>query len=404
VLGLLATVTAVVAAIRPDLVSVWNAVASHVAAAVAVLAGVVAVVAYAWSTIQFRRLTRMVERRAVLPMHELARRYHAQLRYMETQTLSVSGQLKAPMWLEVGGSRSRQRTANALSYPQLVDEFRWFIDQVGLQLRARDHAAKIIICIDELDKIATSRAAEDFVNDIKSVFGVDGCYFLVAVSEDALAGFQLRSLSVRSTFDSAFDTIVEVGPFDLEHTRRLLISRLGRVPEPMMWLCHLFSGGLPRDLNRAVRALHEFAGRDAPSHLTDLARHLVEAEIAAISHDDPGIPGTGEAAEWVGLAGQLYASPGTSKRAESRRRLGADLLWAATVLQALADKPELIAGRMRDHYDPDGVRPESPVDVLAGIRQHLSGPAALVWPQLQALRESLGLSVAAADPAPVNRA
>jgi hypothetical protein len=198
-------------------------------------------------------------RRSDDPAEDRARYYLRTLRYQETTTSGWSGMLKATVGLEVGGSTSRQRTEQIRTHPELVNDFRDFLDFLALRLRSRTGgpAGRIVICIDELDKIATAEQAEQFINDIKTVFGVDGCFFIVAVSEDALTSFARRALAVRTTFDSAFDTIIQVRRFQLADTRRLLVQRVLRLPEPFVWLCHSLSGGLPRDLNRAVRLMYD---------------------------------------------------------------------------------------------------------------------------------------------------
>jgi hypothetical protein len=312
----------------------------------------------------------------------LARRYHAQLRYLETHTLTHTAGLKSSVGLEFGGSRSRQRAPVALSYPQLVDEFRRYLDEVGLYIRSVNADAKMVICIDELDKIATVEAAERFINDIKAVFGVDGCYFVVSVSEDALAGFAQRTLSVRGTFDSAFDTIVEVGPFDLDHTRRLLVGRLGRLPEPIVWLCHSFAGGLPRDVNRATRTIHDLTINADVRTVGDLARHLIADEASAAfptaEHFTPA-----DILDWLNRTARAHTAPDDRS---------AYVVWALTVLEALSAQPERTVEVMRHWYATTGPRQGSPIDRLARIRHRLAAPSPATWATLSAVRDELGLA------------
>ncbi|WP_207780816.1 hypothetical protein [Caulobacter radicis] len=59
-----------------------------------------------------------------------------------------------------------------------------------------------MIGIDELDKLKSSKEAEQFLNGVKSVFNIPGCYFLISVSEHALATFERRGLGFRDAFDS----------------------------------------------------------------------------------------------------------------------------------------------------------------------------------------------------------
>ena len=38
------------------------------------------------------------------------------------------------------------------------------------------------------------------------------CYYLISVSDDALAAYEMRGLPVRDAFDSAFDEVIHVLP------------------------------------------------------------------------------------------------------------------------------------------------------------------------------------------------
>lgn len=90
------------------------------------------------------------------------------------------------------------------------------------------------------------------------------CYYLISVSDDALAAYEMRGLPVRDAFDSAFDEVIHVRYLDLEGSLRLLKKRV-LMPDPFVWLCHCLSGGLPRDLIRAARHVVIAAGRKRAS-------------------------------------------------------------------------------------------------------------------------------------------
>ena len=80
-------------------------------------------------------------------------------------------------------------------------------------LRTRLEISGITIAIDELDKFADPVQAHEFVNEVKTVFGVNSCVFLVSVSDDALASFERRGIPVRDALDSAFAAMIAVAPF-----------------------------------------------------------------------------------------------------------------------------------------------------------------------------------------------
>ena len=212
-------------------------------------------------------------------VREEARRRLDGLRFVPTTTVTHNLTVKPPAVAEFGGSHALAQAAQVKTFPELVDEFRGFL----VFLTKHRPGARVVVCIDELDKIASAPEAERFLNDIKAIFGVRSCFFLVAVSDDALAKFSQRSLAVRTAFDSAFDNVVTVKRFELKDTRLLLVQRMSRLPEPFIWLCHVISGGLGRDLNRTVRELYDLYTARHDRDLDALARELVRLDLAAVT-------------------------------------------------------------------------------------------------------------------------
>ncbi len=134
-----------------------------------------------------------------------------------------------------------------------------------------------MIAIDELDKMESEDSAREFLNNVKGVFGVKGCYYLVSVSEDAMSAFERRGLPIRDVFDSSFDAIQRVGYLTLEESRTVLAGRLTGLPVPFQSLCHALSAGLPRDLIRVTRELVQ-RGEGEEASLGSLCGELVGAE------------------------------------------------------------------------------------------------------------------------------
>jgi len=130
---------------------------------------------------------------------------------------------------------------------------------------------------------------EDFLNDIKGIFGVPGCYYLVSVSEDAAAGFERRGAPFRDVFDSSFDDVISLRPLDLVSGRKILHGLLLGWTEPFIGLCFVLSGGLPRDLWRVAHEL--VAQRDADDEIEigqaalALCRREGEARLRAVRHE-----------------------------------------------------------------------------------------------------------------------
>ncbi|PPK69398.1 hypothetical protein V5P93_006960 [Actinokineospora auranticolor] len=210
----------------------------------------------------------------------LARAQLVQIRYLQTHTTGWSGKLA------IGGSdasitRSRQLAEKPLTYPEITDAFHRFTAQYGWS----EPGNRVLITIDELDKIASAEAAERFLNEIKGLFSAPNTQFVVSVSDDALAAFERRGLGVRDAFDSAFQEIVRVDPLSPADTVRLLDSWVVGLPEPFARLAHCLGGGLPREVRRVTRAMVELAaGRTDPPTLDQVCRELVAEDLDRQAH------------------------------------------------------------------------------------------------------------------------
>jgi hypothetical protein len=211
-----------------------------------------------------------------------ARRRLEELRFIETTTITRAVTAKPPAVAEFGGSHARALAGQIKTLPELVEDFKSFLVLLTGRMTA-EPKGRVVVCIDELDKIASPVEAERFLNDIKAIFGVERCFFLVTVSDDALASFAGRSLAVRTAFDSTFNSVLKVHRFTLSDTRLLLMQRTARLSEPFVWLCHVLSGGLPRDLNRTAYDLYDLVRRDNMHDLDVLARRLVRADRQAVT-------------------------------------------------------------------------------------------------------------------------
>jgi len=111
------------------------------------------------------------------------------------------------------------------------------------------------VAIDELDKLTSIDAARTFMNELKALFGIENCFFLISISEDAMASFETRGLPFRDVFDSSLDEVVTLRPLGFAESRDLLFRRIKDLDLPFVALLHCISGGIPRDLIRQARAL-----------------------------------------------------------------------------------------------------------------------------------------------------
>jgi hypothetical protein len=172
-----------------------------------------------------------------------------QIWFQQSFSSGWSGSLKVPVGLEAGLSASRELSEQQLSFPDIVGLLREFLELVSSRRQVR-------IGIDELDKM-DDEAACRFLNEIKVIFRVPRCFFLVSISEDAMSSFERRGLPFRDVFDSSFDDVLSVPHLDFEHSQALLERRIVDLPLPFTGLLHCLSAGLPRDLIRSARDMTE---------------------------------------------------------------------------------------------------------------------------------------------------
>lgn len=159
------------------------------------------------------------------------------------------------------------------------------MEQISSAFSSSTHA--VVIGIDEIDRIGSLDHAERFIGEIKAIFGVEECFFLVAVAEDVGSIFAQRATAGRSILENAFDDIIVVEPLNFSETRDLLLKRVPGFTDSFSYLVHALSGGLPRELilvtRRLVEVNQDLSHSDRHPRLEDLAFALVkEAVVEAI--------------------------------------------------------------------------------------------------------------------------
>lgn len=247
-----------------------------------------------------------------VPMGERSRRLLADLRFLRTYSTGWNASMTTVSALGLSGSRSRQVAEQPFTLPELVARYREYSEDVASWWRSvHNRRGRVLIGIDEVDKILDGERAEAFLNDIKAVFGVPGCLYFVSLSEDALAVFAQRALAIRSALDSAFDELVAVSPMTYRDSEELLVKRIAGLPRPFVALCHVLAGGLPRDLLREARGLTNAADSGKLTALPELASALVRHDLDSLRRASLGrlaaCSGTGELLnslnrqEWPGV-------------------------------------------------------------------------------------------------------
>jgi len=357
-----------------------------------------------------------------------AERRLRQTRFLQTLAVEQHGVL-GRSGLEIGRRRSRQLAEQPLSLPEIVDGYREFAAQVVRWWRGQHgDRAKLLIGIDEVDRIADPALAEQFLNEIKAIFGVQHCVYLVSVSEEALANFERRVVRMRTVFDSAFDHVVRLQPLNLTESVRLLRRRLTGVPDRFLVLCHCLAGGMPRDVLRTARTMLDVHRESlGASSLTTIATKLVAAEVEALKRGFLGQIATAPPdrtaqrladlladAEWPGATGSaireaverdLGTQPGSAPS------LAGGLLFYATVLEVFTQQPDIVDDWVADldKWKPETAVPTEPsdlepgdeesriavvqeADAIAALHRILPINAPLAMRHLDDIRARLGLS------------
>jgi hypothetical protein len=206
--------------------------------------------------------------------------YMHEIKYQQSHSSTSSGRVASGGGGLVSLELSSQRQASAArlpwTLPETVGELRKFLSELGASRR-------VVIGIDELDKISSSSAAIEFVDSIKALFGLPGVYFIVSVSVDAIISFERKGLPFKDSFNSAFDDVHRVPHLEQEQTVSLLRARVMDMPFAFAEVCHAASGGLPRDSIRYASKMYALADERSPSALglVEACRALGAEEIEA---------------------------------------------------------------------------------------------------------------------------
>ena len=193
---------------------------------------------------------------------------------------ATSVSFKATGYIETADEASKTERERERTRPELAAALRRVMRDYADCSRRHE---RIVICIDELDKLADPADAVNVVNELKDLMHVRGVHFVISVSTDALNSFALRGVPLRDAFDSTFDEIVGVARLTVAESVEILSTRAVGFPRPLSMFCHAWSGGLPRDLLRTARSSVLAAQRsteEAPILLGGIARSVIERDVA----------------------------------------------------------------------------------------------------------------------------
>jgi hypothetical protein len=370
--------------------------------------GAVALVAWrvAWAVVLAPlRLVVLFSRRHrhrdLFDLHRFAVQQLAQTRFLQTHTTGWSGKLSLPLKGEAGRTWSMQRAEQQLTHPEVVEKLRSFAEESSRTLRDNHIIDRMVIAIDELDKIGEPEKAQQFINDIKGVFGVAGCLFFVSVSDDAVLNFEQRGLGIRDAFDSAFSEMVRLEHFTLDESRLWVALRITGVTEQFCYLCHCLSGGLPRDLQRYTIEMVDVSTMVYEPRLSAVTETLVRNDLSTKIHALTSVTSTLEAtSEHVALTAKLLAIRETTNPLELARladdlvrEAAEDLVKPTDDLRWNAGCFTLFCATVLDVFDDDLGSEELTTELhqLALARRQMATHPQLAWRRILDFRKDHNL-------------
>jgi hypothetical protein len=165
--------------------------------------------------------------------------------------------------------RERELVERPATLSSLVNDFRALAGEAG------EVAGRVVIAIDELDKMEDAKGVRDLLRDIKGIFEVPRVHFLVSVSNEAARSLSLGALEGRNEFNSSFYTVLEVPPAEPEDLAELIDRRTGgTVSREVALVLAVLSGGNAREVLR----LAELAG-DSKSPAEATAKALQDETL-----------------------------------------------------------------------------------------------------------------------------
>lgn len=180
--------------------------------------------------------------------------------------------------LTLGATQTTSVSTVPPNYPELVSDFRQVLGGIGQTLHRRGR--RVIIAIDELDRLGTDTQALAFLGEMKAILGVPHVRYLISVAEDVGAAFVRRGLPHREVTDSSLDDVVHVQPGLLAESTEILTRRAPDISAPYILLAHALSGGIARDLIRYARRLLEVQRTTSAVELTTISRSVIVEELS----------------------------------------------------------------------------------------------------------------------------
>lgn len=151
--------------------------------------------------------------------------------------------------------RQTSRQVRPFTVLSLVEEYRRYMEDVvfHLQQGLGNKKLKIVIAVDELDKVLNIDRLHEMLKSLKAVFEIPQVYYLLSISEDALGTYRLRHIDTKNEIDSAFTHIFALPPMDAATSLAYFRKDDRTWPVALYGPAIVFGGGVPRDMNRLAQ-------------------------------------------------------------------------------------------------------------------------------------------------------
>lgn len=213
-----------------------------------------------------------------------ARNYSIHLKIERTSSWGAGIGLPSVRGTSLSLNKGISEKYSPWSLPEMVGRLREFVEDVSSP--GRHYVGPLIIGIDEIDRIGSVEQAERFIGEIKSIFGIPNCFFLVSVAEDIGFIFARRTIIGQSTLEHSFDDVVVVEALEFSEAREMLSTRVPGFTDSFVFLALALSGGLPREIIRVARRLvdinHQEATENYFPRIGDLALSVVAEDAAEV--------------------------------------------------------------------------------------------------------------------------